>query len=116
MAKLMPFDDQYGNHYETSYWRLVQMNIGIADRTAMATFYGYRDQASRAANKQSIGSKNYSVSGERFDQLMAEHLTPGGPNIMALAYKIATETRDVVLDPKDPSKNVSFFEGAQDEL
>lgn len=117
MAKSMRFEDQFGNVLEQSYWRLVQCNLGIADRSAMVQFYGYRDEATRRAGKQSIGQKSYSVSGETFDKLMQEHLTPGGPNIMQLAYKIANETKDVAAPtPEDKDRKVSFFEGAEDLL
>lgn len=116
MAKQMPYDDAYGNHYDESYWRLVQVNLGIADRTATALFYGYKDAASRLANKQSIGAKQYAVSGSAFDAIMVQYLTPGGPNVMQISYQIATTTKDVVVDPNDPTKNVSFFDEATDLL
>lgn len=114
MAKQMPYDDAFGNHYDTSYWRLVQLTINIADAVATVTFYGYKDKASREANRRSIGSKSYTLSDDSFNAMMAEHLKAGGPNIMQLAYKIATDSKDVVTDPEDPSKNKSFFDGARD--
>lgn len=114
MAMKRSYEDQYGNSYTDSYWRIVQINVGVADRTANIVFYGYKDAASREANKQSIGSKSYSVSGAVFDQMMAQHLADKGPNIMALAYQYAKKTKDVVVDPQDTSKNVSFFADAID--
>ena len=116
-AKQMPYDDAYGNHYEGSYWRLVQLNLGIADGNASAVFYGYRTEEDRRSGKQSIGNKQYSVSGEKFDRIAAEHLAPGGPNVVQIAYKIAAETKDVPAPtPEDPDRKVSFFEGGEDLL
>jgi len=114
MAKAMAFQDQFGNSYESSYWRVVQINIGVADKHAHIVFYGYRDQAARAANKNSIGQKTYTVSGAEFDTLYAAHIAPGGPNLFQLAYQVATTTKDVIVDPNDPSQNVSFFENGVD--
>jgi hypothetical protein len=117
MAKQMPYDDQFGNHYDTSYWRLVQTNIGWADRAIVAIFYGYKDAASRAANRQAIGSKTYAASGDEFDQFLTQYTAANPkPDIRNMAYIVATQTRDVVVDPNDLSKNVSFFAEAQDLL
>lgn len=116
MAKAMPYTDAYGNEHANSYWRIVQINIGVADRNVHVVFYGYKDTVSRAAGKQSIGQKSYSISGETFDELFVAHITPGGPNLMQLAYQVATTTKDVVVDPDDLTKNVSFFEDAEDLL
>lgn len=114
MAKAMPYTDSFGNENLNSYWRCAAINISITDNNAMVVIYGYKNAEARANNKQSIGSKSYSVSGETFINLLNSHLEPGGPNIMTLAYTIATQTLDVdAPTEEDPDRKVSFFEGAE---
>jgi hypothetical protein len=118
MAKVMPFTDPYGNALATSYWYVVQVNLGIADRTANIVLYGYKDRQARKQGKASVGSKSYAVSGEKFDQMMKAHLSPGGPNLMRLIYEqVVNGIKDVPAPtPEDPDAKKSFFEGATDEV
>lgn len=116
MAKEKAFEDATGTQHDKCYWRLVQFNIGVADRNAKATFYGYKDQAARQAGKHPLPGavKEYSVSGAEFDALMAKHLQAGGENVMKISYDYATAKKDVVPDPSKPDDKVSFFDGAID--
>lgn len=117
MAKQMPYDDTIGNHYDSSYWRVAQTNVDWVGRTIVVSFIGYKDQASRTANREPIGARSYSAVGDAFDlyRQMYEAQNPR-PDIRDMAYMVATATKDVVVDPNDPSKNVSFFDGATDIL
>jgi len=118
MAKAMHYIDASGNEVATSYWRIVQINLGIADRSGRVVFYGYKDQAARLSGKQPLPGavKEYSVSGDTFDAMMAAYLAGQSGNLMQACYKLAMDTKDVVVDPEDPEKNTSFFEGAEDLL
>jgi hypothetical protein len=119
MAKQMQFTDQYGNINASSYWRIVQINLGIADRNAVAILYGYKDKASRDANKSPIGQKTYSISGTAFDMMMAKHLNPTtGKNIAKQTYDdVVNITNDVPAPtPQDPNAKVNFFSGATDVI
>lgn len=113
MAKAIQYSDQFGNTYSESYWRVVQINISIVDKNSLIVFYGYKDQATRSAGKQSIGQKTYTISGDVFDTLYATHLAPNGPNLMQLAYQHATSTLDTP-SLENPEELVSFFEGGED--
>lgn len=117
MAMKKAYNDAFGNSYTDSYWRIVQINIGVADNTGMVVFYGYKDAASRAANKQSIGSKSYSLTKEEFQAMMVQHLTPGGPNLMQALYTYAKNKHDTPAPtPEEPDKKVSFFADAVDDI
>lgn len=111
----MAYDDQFGNHHTASYWIVAQTNVGWLDRTILVSFYGYKDQASYVAGKQSIGQRTYAAAGADFDlyRQQYESQTPR-PDIRDMAYMVAMNTKDVVVDPTDPTKNVSFFESATD--
>lgn len=117
MAKVMNFVDQFGNTLAESYWRIVQINMSIADGNGMVLLYGYKDQAARAANRAPIGQRGYSVSGSAFAAIMAKHLTPGGPNIMSLCYTDIINVTNDVPDPteEDPNHKKNFFDGAADD-
>lgn len=118
MAKVMPFTDPYGNALEASYWKIVQVNIGVADKTGMVLLYGYVSKSARDTAKQNIGQKQYSISGAQFDALMAKHLKPGGPNLLSLAYTDVVNATDDVPAPteKDPNAKKNFFADAEDAL
>lgn len=111
MAKEMTFIDQYGNQHQRSYWRLVQCNISVPDKSALLVFYGYKDKAARDAAKQPVAAKQYSVMGETFDACYSRHLEPGGPNMAQMCYEYASECMDV---RSEDGTMHGFFENAQD--
>jgi len=111
MAKQMAFTDQYGNQHQESYWRLVQCNISVPDKSALLVFYGYKDKAARNSAKQPVAAKQYAIMGETFDACYARHLEPGGPNMAQMAYEYAVECLDARAE--DGTLH-SFFESATD--
>lgn len=118
MAKEMPFEDKSGNEYPTAYWKVVQINIGIADKNAQVVFYGYKNEAAARAGKNPIPNavKTYTISGPSFRQLMGKHLTGNQKNIVKLVYENVATMQDVPVDPANPEKKKSFFEGATDKV
>ena len=111
MAKEMTFTDQYGHQHQESYWRLVQVNISVPDKSALLVFYGYKDKAARDAAKQPVAAKQYAIMGETFDACYARHLEPGGPNMAQMAYQYASEC----LDAQGENGTLhSFFGSAKD--
>src|SRR4051794_11588211 len=112
MAKVMTYSDQFGNTNAASYWRIVQLNIGVADRTATAILYGYKSKAAYKAGAQPIGQKSYAISGADFDALMAKHVTNNPNNIQALAYTdVIGKINDVPAPtPTDPNAKKNFFD------
>lgn len=110
MAFQMAYTDIYGNTHAESYWRVVQVNISVPDRSALFCLYGYKDVNARNASKMHIGQKTYNVSGDNFDGYLTAHFEPGGPNIAAMTYNYAASCEDV--ETEDPEVKVSFFAGA----
>ncbi|MFO0821528.1 MAG: hypothetical protein U0792_00025 [Gemmataceae bacterium] len=107
----MTFTDQFGNQYEESYWRLVQCNISVPDKSTFLVFYGYKDKAARDASKQPVAAKQYSIVGELFDTYYSRHLEPDGPNLAIMAYNYAEECLDA---RSEDGTMHSFFENATD--
>jgi hypothetical protein len=112
----MPFMKPYiaddGGEHPECYWALVQINIGIADYNALATYYGYHDINYWKDGKPSINGaqKTYNISGDELKLLMAKHLTPGGPNILVLVDEVALNKKDTLSPTNDePERKVSFF-------
>lgn len=71
-GKKMDYTDERGQRYSDSYWELVQFNLSPTDKSLHVIFYGYKDLDSFKAGKQSIGTIDYSVSGEKvFDYVDA---------------------------------------------
>lgn len=113
MAFQMPYEDVHGNEYAESYWRVVQINISVPDRSGFFCLYGYKNQAARHANKQAIGQKTYTINGTDFDYYLTTHLEPGGPNIAEMTYNYAANCLDVSTEnPENPEEKISFFDGA----
>jgi hypothetical protein len=74
-----------------------------ADRLASVTFYAYHDQGARKDGKSPIGTKQYSVSAEEYDQSFGPAaLSPQDKNPQAAAYSLAT------------SQDGEFWAGAKD--
>lgn len=113
MAKVMAFTDAAGNTYQTSYWRVVQINVSVADRTAMVMLYGYKDAASRQAGRSPIGQKSYAVTGADFDKLFASQAAQA---FAALAYTGVVNAVNDVPDPNKPGQLGNFFADATDAL
>ena len=110
MAFQMAYEDSCGNSYDTSYWRVVQVNISAADLAARVVLYGYKDKDARDENKTPIvgAIKAYDITGDEFVTYYTQHLAPGGPNIAEMCYLYAKEKKDT----GNPA--VSFFDKATD--
>ena len=109
MGFQMPFETEAGDTYAQSYWRVVQVNIGVADKTAHVVFHGYRNVVAKNNGKRHIGEKSYSISGNKFnDYFTAAKLDEKDP--MAQGYQLAKDTLDT--GPDNDKK--SFFDGALD--
>lgn len=112
MAIDIPFEDDRGNEYDSTYWVPVQVNLGIADGSGVVTFYGYKDEAAKDAKKTPVGSKQYILTKEQVDALYQV--------IGKDVYALATDTKDagevgvlsVAVDAQ--AEKVSFFEGAKE--
>jgi hypothetical protein len=105
MAKQMAHTDASGNSYTASYWRVVQVNIGIADKSASVLFYGYKDDAARQSGKVNIGQKLYGLFGDKVTEYFGASVLDTA-NPMEQAYKLTMDTLD--------TNGKSFFEGALD--
>jgi hypothetical protein len=116
MAFQRAFTDASGNVCPTAYWFPAQVNLGFANRTAYVVFQGWRDVDAWTQGKTPLPGavKTYTITGPEFLSLYQEHIAPGGPNIAQMVFTYARNKKDVVVDPADPSKNVSFFEHAQE--
>lgn len=120
MAKVMAFTDPTGTDHPGCYWRIVQLNMSVADRSVSVQLYGYHTKAARKTGKRPIDGaiKTYSVTGDAFDALMAAHLAPGGKNIMKMAYEdVVNVTKDAPAPTaEDPNAKKGFFDGAADDV
>jgi hypothetical protein len=117
MAKVMTFEDQYGNVYQTSYWSLQFFAFDKGTRTARLLLYGYKDAAARTAGKQPIGQKEYAVSGAEFDNLFAAQKQANPKPLLRVLYESVVNVRKDVPDPaapNDPARNRGFFDGSTD--
>ena len=109
MALKMIYVANDGTEHLNSYWRPVQINIGIGDKTANVVFYGYKDQAARHAGNASIGSKSYAVSGDQFEEYFSSAaLLNNDP--AAKSYELAIN----VLDTGNTDDRKSFFHDSED--
>lgn len=121
MAFEMSYTDERGVTYAQSYWRLAVLDrVSAVDGHAQFTFYGFRDKEARASGFDPIGHRTYHVSGAEFAALLNKVLTME-ENIVALAYRVAKETKDIPVGPppddpfdEDKRARVSFFEDATD--
>jgi hypothetical protein len=117
MAKVMSFDDPFGNAYPASYWSIQFFAFDKGARVARLLLYGYRDAAARTAGKQPVGQREYVVTGDDFDRLFAAQKQANPKPLLRSLYEDVVNVRkDVVVDPNDPAKNRGFFEGAQDAV
>ena len=114
MAKKLNYRDRYGNQQPNSYWRIVSINISLIQQEAVILFFGYKDKQAYDSGAAPLGNKEYVINGASFTAFYNSHLAPGGPNLFQLAYAHATSTKDVVTDPADATKNVSFFANGED--
>jgi hypothetical protein len=88
MALQLSHADEYGDVYEQSYWRVVQVNLCKADATGNVTFYGYASEA--AKGKRVIGSWSRAVTPEQFAEYFGpDELNPEGRNPWEAAYRFA---------------------------
>lgn len=116
MAKQMSYTDDKGNFYPQAYFRPVQINMGIADKSAYVVFYGYKDAAARQAGKALCVQKIYSISNEKY----ADYFSPialDTLNPIKQSYKLCIEIKDVEsgqLDVNGKPIMKSFFEGSID--
>lgn len=114
------------------YWVIVQINLNIADRTGVFTFYGWKDRATWQARGKADAAtgeinqpvpgavKTYVVPGGAFDALMAQYLGGWAPgkvpiNLAAVLYSRAKATKDIGTPPAtpiDPDTRTSFWDGA----
>ena len=113
MAFQQDFTTADGIEVVGAYWRIVQLNISVADTSATFTLYAYKDQAARNAKKYPLagGVKMYSLSSEEFLAMYQQHIAPGGPNLLVQCYTYARNKKDVKLED---GSFVSFFENAID--
>ena len=107
MAKQMEFTDSYGNIYPASYWRLVQINIDIADKSALILFFGYKDDVARQSKKTHFSQKLYELYGDKVAEYFGVKVLDVS-NPMKQAYRLAVDT----LDTNDNMD--SFFKTAID--
>jgi hypothetical protein len=113
VAKIMTYTDAAGNSYQTSYWRVVHINIDITNRSATITLYAYRDATARQQNKAHIGEKTYMVNDTQFDDLMAN---PVVKQFAGLAYTGVVNAIKDTPDPSKPGQFTNFFAGATDAV
>lgn len=115
MAKQMAWTDACDNVAPEAYWLCDEIHVYKSARTATAKFIAYKNAAAREAGRMPLPGavKEYRVTGNTFDTLFAQHIAPGGPNIMQMAYVIATNVLDTPSE-EDPNVLVSFFANATD--
>jgi hypothetical protein len=118
MAKQQSFTTDSGVTLEECYWRVAQINIGVADMSAYILFYGYADAAKRAAGKKPIpgAQKVYQISGATFAAYYAQEVAKN-KNLAEIAYAVAMETKDTPsgeVDEQGKPILESFFENAID--
>lgn len=115
MAKQMAWTDLCDNEAPEAYWLCDEIHVYKSARVATAKFVAYKNAAARLGGKTPLPGavKEYRISGNTFDTLFAQHAAPGGPNVMAMAYTIASSVLDTP-SGQDPAVLVSFFAGAQD--
>jgi len=118
MAKLLPFTTPEGFTADMAYWRPVQCNLSIADKSANVVFYGYKDVQARKDGKQPLAGavKQYSVSSDQFDKYFAPAAVKGTDHV-AQCYKLADDTPDTDSGTKDADGKpvlIPFFQSAQD--
>ena len=120
MAFQMTYESPDGDTVETSYWRVVQVSIGQADKTASILFYGYRSKSAREANKQPLSGaiKSYVAGEAEYESYFSDlALKNAEATPVAQAYAFAKSVKDgtaISTSPDDPPSSVSFFESATD--
>lgn len=112
--------DSRGVSYNSSYWRLIQIDVNLVTKKANFLFAGYKDQDARLAGKDVIGTKNYFINDDtKFDYYFAKHMAEN-LNLMQIGYMIATETVEHIGDTMEDGVLTpilkTFFEGAEDVL
>lgn len=108
MAFEMTFTDDFGEVYPESYFKLVQCNICLADKTGNIVFYGYPSAAQKG--KRIIGQKSYAVTADLFNQyFVTDELDPEGENPYKASYIMALAIKDI----GEGEDAVSFFENAE---
>jgi hypothetical protein len=97
----------FGTNFDQSYWRPVQVNLGIADQNAHIIFYGYASAQARADGQAPIDQRHYPLTATQVTQLLdAAGTATGASTFWKLAKKMAY-TLAGELD--------GFFEGASSD-
>jgi hypothetical protein len=112
MAFQMAYNDELGNSYPSSYWRVMEIAVSLPNESARAVFLGWKDALSVGVYKP-IGQKEYNINGAAFQSYLAAYLG-GQTDLFALAYALAPQTKDVPGPPDQDGAptSVSFFENA----
>lgn len=114
MAFVQVHTDEFGNTYDSSYWRVEFLAVSIPDRSARAELHCYKDKASYQAGKKAITTRSYGVQGDTFLTYMAQYQS-GAIDLFALSYQIAKDTLDVAAPTEeDPDHKVSFFANSEE--
>jgi hypothetical protein len=113
VAKVMTFTDAAGNTYQTSYWRVVQINIDVVNRSATIILCAYRDATARRQNKAPVDTRTYFVNDAQFDDLMANS---DARKFVSLAYSGVVNVVKDIPDPNKPGQFTNFFAGATDDV
>lgn len=114
MAFILPFEDSFGNNYDTSYWYPGRIIIDKNNNVAVITFLAFKDKSARDAGKLPISERHITVQGNVFDTYLQKIITGDG-NALALVYELALSHKDVKTDVNDENGAPvmkSFFQDA----
>lgn len=107
MALQLSYTDSFSEEYPEAYFRLVQCNICVADKSGQVTFYAYPNAAKKG--KRVIGQRSYAITPETYDTYFATSVLKT-KDPYKQAYELAKATKDV----GEGLEAKSFFDGAID--
>lgn len=100
MALQMQYTDSRGVSYPASYWVVDDIFTSKRMLQGSCLVRGWRDAVAASQGLDTISERPVSATGAAFIAMLTATLTPGGPNIVALAYGVAKQD-EFFKDAKD---------------
>jgi hypothetical protein len=116
MAKLMQFSSPDKVTHDSSYWKVVQCNLNLLNKTGEIVFLGYHDKAARMELAQPVGMKQYTLNPELFDTYFSSEVQKENDKTIYTQCYLLADTEKVGPAPAEGEEDTRkpFFDGATD--
>lgn len=110
MAFEMPYTDDFGEVYPSSYWKVARCTLDRMQHVGVIIFNGYASAAT--LGKRIIATKTYRVDSDLYETFFKTSvLDPQNSNPYCSSYLMAVQVKDVSVE--EGKLYISFFEDAK---